>query len=114
MIHQARLRFLINAMQKEVMVRCRLTFMQVLANFVRTVLVVDTLMRQEELAFSASDLLNVYTMGHLKELGTNLLNDSHYLRLRNPCQPQMRLVTKIPNKDMYLDEFVWILGNWKF
>ena len=46
LIHQAGLRFIISPMLKEVMARCRLTFMQVSVNFVKTVLAMDTLMRR--------------------------------------------------------------------
>ena len=49
-------------MLKEVMARCHLTFMLVFVNFVRTVLVVDTLMHQMKLPFSVEDLLHVYTV----------------------------------------------------
>ncbi|GFY97784.1 hypothetical protein Acr_12g0003250 [Actinidia rufa] len=55
-------------MLKEVMALYRLTFMQVLVNFVQTVLAVDTLMHQQWLTFSASDLLNVYIMVHPNSL----------------------------------------------
>ena len=37
-----------------------------------------------------------------------------YLCLKNPCQPQTRLVTGNPYKDLFLDEFVWVSGNWEF
>ena len=81
--------------------------MRGLGNFIQTMLVVDTLMRQHELNFSSSNLLNVYTVVRLKkELGTNFLKGNHYLWLKNTHQPQIRLTTNIPNKDMYLDEFV--------
>ena len=53
MIHHAGLWFSISPMLKEVMACCCLTFMQVLVNFVRTVLAIDTLMCQQELHFSA-------------------------------------------------------------
>ncbi|PSS08026.1 Ubiquitin-associated protein like [Actinidia chinensis var. chinensis] len=39
---------------------------------------------------------------------------NHYLRLRDPSQPQMRLVTSSQGKDLFLDEFVWVLGSWEF
>ena len=43
LVYQARLRFLISPLLKEVMARCCLTFMQVSVNFDRTMLVMDTL-----------------------------------------------------------------------
>ena len=64
--------------------------------------------------FSAEDLLHVYTMVWPKrEPHKPLLKGNHYLRLKNPCQPQTTLVTDNPNKDLFLDEFVWvqIIGN---
>ena len=79
----------------DTMTRCGLTFMQVSNNFVRTILVVDTLMRREGLPFTASDLLNVFT---------NLNSENHYLRLRNSQQPWSKLVTENPNKDLYFDK----------
>ncbi|GFY97124.1 FLG22-induced receptor-like kinase 1 [Actinidia rufa] len=79
-------------------------------NFVRTVLAVDTLIREMELPFSVEDLLHVYTMVRLKrESGSPLLKGNHYLLLKNPRQPQTRLVIGNPNKDLFLDEFVWVL-----
>ena len=45
LIHQDGLRCPISSMLKKVMVLCCLTIMQLSVNFVRTVLVVDTLMR---------------------------------------------------------------------
>ena len=60
LIHQIGLRFLVSPMLKEVMARCGLIFMQVSMNFVRAVLVVDTLMQRKGLPFSSSDLPNVY------------------------------------------------------
>ena len=89
--------------------------MQVSINFVMTVLAVDTLMRREGLPFSASDLLNVYTIVRSKrEPSMNFFKRNHYLRLRNNQQPLSRLVTENPNKDLYLDEFVWVSRNWTF
>ena len=62
LIYKPELWFPINSLLKEVMARCRLTFMHVSVNFVRTVLVVDTLMRLVEKPFSAEDLLHIYTV----------------------------------------------------
>ncbi|GFY92441.1 hypothetical protein Acr_08g0008370 [Actinidia rufa] len=79
-------------MLKEVMTCCHLIFMQVSVNFVQTVLVVDTLMYQMKLSFNVEDLLHIYTLVRPKrELGTPFLKGNHYLCLRNPRQPQMRL-----------------------
>ncbi|PSR87997.1 Myb family transcription factor EFM like [Actinidia chinensis var. chinensis] len=53
---------------------------QVSINFIRIVLAVDTLIRQHELSFNASDLLYVYTMVHPKrESVTHLLKDFNEL-----------------------------------
>ncbi|GFZ10940.1 hypothetical protein Acr_22g0003380 [Actinidia rufa] len=86
-IHQARLRFPISPKLKEVMARYGLTFMQLSINFVRTAFVIDTLMQQEGLPFSASDLPSVYSVVRPKrEPSTNLFMGNHYLRLRNNQQ----------------------------
>ena len=86
--------------------------MQVSINFVQNVLVVDTLMRQMELPFSASNLLHVYIVVHPKrEPSTPFFKCNHYLRLRNSRQPQMRLITDNPEKDLFLNEFIWVLKN---
>ena len=78
-------------------------------------LVVDTLMQREGLQFEAYDLLHVYNVICLKkEHGTNLYTDNHYLRLWKSQQPQTRQVIEIPNKDLYLNEFVWVSKNWEF
>ncbi|GFS31493.1 hypothetical protein Acr_00g0017690 [Actinidia rufa] len=84
-------------------------------NFVRTVLVVDTLMRREGLEFGAYDLLHVYIVVRLKwEPDINLSIGNHYLRLQNNQHPWIRLVSEIPNKDLSLEDFVWVLKNWEF
>ena len=54
LIHQAGLRFPISSMLKEVMTRCRLTFMLVSVNLLRIVFAVDTLMQRVGLPFDAS------------------------------------------------------------
>ncbi|GFS40390.1 hypothetical protein Acr_00g0068260 [Actinidia rufa] len=72
------------------MARCRLTFMQVSVNFVRTVLAVDTLIRLMEKPFSAEDLLHICIVVLPKESGNPFYEGNHYLCLRNPNQPQMR------------------------
>ena len=83
------------------------TFMQVSVNFVRTVLVVDTLMNILDKPFSAFDLFHIYTVVRPnKELGNPFYGGNHYLRLRVPSQPQMRLVTGNPDKELFLDKFV--------
>ena len=67
-----------------------------------------------KLSFNAEDLLHVYTVVRLKkEPRLPLWKGNHYLHLRNPYQPQTRFVTDYPNKDLFLDEFVWvqIIGN---
>ena len=67
-----------------------------------------TFMRQRALSFIASDLLHVYTVVQSKnDPNTNLLKGKHYLRLRNPKQPHIKLVTEILDKDLFVDEFVW-------
>ena len=76
---------------------------------------IDTLMCQMEKPFSAKHLLHVYTMVRPKrEPSTPFFKGNHYLRLRNPCQPQTRWVTDNPDTDLFLDEFVWVSGNWEF
>ncbi|GFY88713.1 beta glucosidase 40 [Actinidia rufa] len=78
---------LVSPLLKEVIACCGLTFMQVSINFVKTVLIVNTLMRREWLPFLASNLLNVYTVVPPKrEPGTNLFMKNHYLRLRSNQQ----------------------------
>ena len=80
LIHQAGLYFLISPLLKEVMTRCQQTFMQVLINFVRTMLVVDMLVQRENLTFNASNLLHVYNMVcSRREPRNNLYIGNHYL-----------------------------------
>ena len=99
-------------MLNEMMAHCHLTFMQVSMNFVQTMLVVNTLMHQQELPFSDLDLLHVYTVVlPKKEPSTHLLKGNNYLWLRNPRQPLTRLLTDIPDKDVHLNEFVWVLKS---
>ncbi|GFY92591.1 hypothetical protein Acr_08g0009870 [Actinidia rufa] len=43
-----------------------------------------------------------------------MLEGNHYLRLRKPNQPQTRLVMDSPDKDQYLNDFIWISGQWEF
>ena len=77
-------------------------------------LTVDTLIRQMELPFSAEDLLYVYAIVQLMREPRSLLPEgNHYLSLKHPNQPQTRLVTVNLDKDLFIDEFVWILGNWE-
>ncbi|GFS36489.1 hypothetical protein Acr_00g0046260 [Actinidia rufa] len=65
--------------------------------------------------FSAEDLLHVYTVVQPKKEPCNpFYEGNHYLCLRKPDQPQTRLVTSNPNKDLFLDEFVWVSGAWEF
>ncbi|GFZ16840.1 ARF-GAP domain 1 [Actinidia rufa] len=49
-----------------------------------------------------------------KELGNPFYEGNHYLRLRNPNQPQTRLVIDSPDKDLFLDDFVWVSRGWEF
>ena len=78
-------------------------------------LVVDTLTCQMELPFSAEDLLHVYTVVWLKrEPHMPLSQGNQYMCLKHPNQPQTRLVTRKPNKDLFLDEFAWVLDKWLF
>ena len=115
LIHQDWFWFPISPILKAVMARYHLTFMQVSVNFVRTVFVVNTLMHQMELPFSAEDLLHVYTVVRPKrEPHSPLPQGNHYLRLRHPNQPQTRLDTSNLDKDLFVDEFVWVSGNWEF
>ncbi|GFZ06842.1 hypothetical protein Acr_18g0010120 [Actinidia rufa] len=45
---------------------------------------------------------------------TQMYTGNHYLQLQKSNQPQTRLVTDAPDKDLYLNDFVWVLGNWEF
>ena len=84
LMNQVGPRFSVSPMLNEVMARCGITFMQVSINFVRTVLVINTLMQMEGLSFSISNLLNVYTVVRPKrEPDTKLFMENSYLRLRN-------------------------------
>ena len=70
-------------------------------------------MRQMYTAFSDQDLLHVYTVvWPKKEPSTPFFKGNLYLSLRNSRQPQTRLVTGNPDKDLFLDEFVWVSGSW--
>ena len=70
-IYQVGLRFPISLLLKEVMACYRLPFMQVSFNFVRTVLVVDTLMQILDKPFSAKNMLHVYTVVRPKKEPSN-------------------------------------------
>ncbi|GFS37723.1 hypothetical protein Acr_00g0053650 [Actinidia rufa] len=89
-IYQAGLRFSLSKLLRTVLSTCGLTFMQVSVNFVRTVLAPR---RNPE---------------------TQMLEGNHYLCLRKPNQPQTRLVTDSPDKDQYLNDFIWVSGQWEF
>ncbi|GFS32724.1 class I glutamine amidotransferase-like superfamily protein [Actinidia rufa] len=76
---------------------------EVFVNLIHTVLAVDTLMQILNKSFNVEDLLHVYTIVRPKKEPSNLFYEGyHYLRLRKPDQPQMRLVTSNPNKDLFL------------
>ncbi|GFY97537.1 hypothetical protein Acr_12g0000780 [Actinidia rufa] len=114
-IHQARLRFPLSKLLRTVLSLCGLTLMQVSVNFVRTVLAVEALMQREGLEFTAKDLLHVYcVVKPRKNPETQMLEGNHYLCLRKPNQPQTRLVTDSPDKDQYLNDFIWVSGQWEF
>ena len=49
-----------------------------------------------------------------REPSTPFFKGNHYLRLRNPRHPQMRLVIDNPNKDLFFNEFVWVFEKWEF
>ncbi|GFS41428.1 hypothetical protein Acr_00g0074240 [Actinidia rufa] len=88
-IYQTGLRFPLSKLLRTVLSICGLTFMQISVNFVRTVLVVEALMQIEGLEFTAEDLFH-------------------------PNQPLTRLVTDSPDKDQYLNDFIWVSGQWEF
>ena len=89
--------------------------MKVSINFVYIVLVVDTLMQILDKSFNAEDLLHVYTVVRPnKEPSNPFYEGNHYLYLKSPNQPRTRLVDDNPNKDLFLDEFVWVSGGWEF
>ncbi|GFZ19654.1 hypothetical protein Acr_28g0003590 [Actinidia rufa] len=114
-IYQAGHRFPLSKLLKSVLSICGLTFMQVSVNFVRTVLAVEALMQREGLEFTVEDLFHVYcVVKPRKNPETQMLEGNHYLRLRKPNQPQTRLVTDSPDKDQYLNDFIWISGQWEF
>ncbi|GFS32081.1 hypothetical protein Acr_00g0020710 [Actinidia rufa] len=114
-IYQAELRFPLSKLLRTVLSLCGLTFMQISVNFVRTVLAVEALMQREELEFTTEDLLHVYcVVKPRKNLETQMLEGNHYLRLRKPNQPQTRLVTDSPDKDQYLNDFIWVSSQWEF
>ena len=52
--------------------------------------------------------------GQCENWATLSTQGNHYLRLRNPNQPQTRLVDSNLDKDLFLDEFIWVLGGWEF
>ena len=114
-IYQAGLRFPLSKLLRRVLSICGLTFMQISVNFVRTVLAVEALMLRENLEFTAEDLLHVYCLVKpRRNPETQVLEGNHYLRLRQPNQPQTRLVTDSPDKDQYLNDFIWVSGQWEF
>ena len=79
LIYKVVLRFPIRLMLKKVMAHYHLLFMQVSVNFLRTVIAVDTLMRQmKKLPFNAEDLLNIYTVVRpMRELSTSFLKGNY-------------------------------------
>ena len=114
-IHQARLKFPLSQLLKTVLFLCHLTFMQVSVNFVWIVLAVDALMKRKGKEFTIEDLLHVYCIVRpRKNLETLIYEGNHYLHLQKPNQPQTRLVMNSPNKDLYLNFFVWVFGQWKW
>ncbi|GFY85505.1 hypothetical protein Acr_04g0002430 [Actinidia rufa] len=114
-IYQAGLRFPLSKLLRTVLSICGLTFMQVSVNFVRTVLAVEALMQREGLEFTAEDLFHVYCVVKPRRTPvTQMLEGNHYLRLRKPNQPQTRLVTDSLDKDQYLNDFIWVSGQWEF
>ncbi|GFZ04894.1 hypothetical protein Acr_17g0004660 [Actinidia rufa] len=114
-IYQVGLRFPLSKLLRTVLSICGLTFMQISVNFVRAVLAVEALMQREGLEFTAKDLFHVYyVVKPRKNPETQMLEGNHYLRLRKPNQPQTRLVTDSPNKDQYLNDFIWVSSQWEF
>ncbi|GFY97773.1 hypothetical protein Acr_12g0003140 [Actinidia rufa] len=90
-IYQAGLRFPLSKLLRTVLSLCGLTFMQILVNFVQTVLAVEALMQREGLEFTTDDLLHVYcVVKPRKNPETQMLEGNHYLCLRKPIQPQTR------------------------
>ncbi|GFS40644.1 hypothetical protein Acr_00g0069670 [Actinidia rufa] len=45
---------------------------------------------------------------NLVEGNKDCIPGNHYLHLRNPHQPQTRLITNNPDKELFLNEFVWV------
>ena len=78
-------------------------------------LVVDILMRREEKELTTKDLFHVYCIVRTRRnFETHMYEGNHYLRLRKHNQPQMRLVLDSSNKDLYLNDFVWVSNSWEF
>ncbi|GFZ02259.1 insulinase (Peptidase family M16) protein [Actinidia rufa] len=72
-------------------------------------------MPRERLEFTAEDLFHVYcVVKPRRNPKTQMLEGNHYFRLRKPNQPQTRLVTDSPDKDQYLNDFIWVSGQWEF
>ena len=72
-------------------------------------------MTREGKEFVAEDLLHIYCIVQVKRNPeTNLYEGNHYLHLRKPNQPQTRLVKDCLDKDPYLNDFVWVSGQWEF
>ena len=64
-------------------------------------------MKREGKKFTAEDLLHVYCVVRpRKDPETQMYTGNPYMPLRKPNQPQPRLVTDFPDKDLYLDDFV--------
>ena len=114
LIYQLGLRCPISSLLKEVIAHCRLTFMQVCQLCLyRARGGYDNVDITQ--AFQCGGYTHVYTVVRPKREPDNpLYEGNHYLRLRRPDQPQTRLVTGNPDKDLFLDEFVWVSGSWEF
>ncbi|GFZ16069.1 hypothetical protein Acr_25g0004780 [Actinidia rufa] len=92
-IYQAGIRFPLSKLLRTVLSICRLTFMQISINFVRTVLAVEALMQREGLEFTAEDLFHMYCV----------------VKPRKNFETQM-----FEDKDQYLNDFIWVSGQWEF
>ena len=70
-------------------------------------LAIDALMRREEKEFTTEGLFHVYCIvWPRRNLEIHMYKGNHYLYLRKCNQPQTRLVTDSPDKDLYLNDFV--------
>ena len=75
-------------------------------------LAINALFQLEGLPVSAFDFLQMYNVVWPKrERHTKLFLGDHYLQLRNNKEPHTSLVLENTDKDVFLDDFIWISRN---